>query len=328
MLARDRFLLSVATATGRHAGTMSDVRATVDEAVWDAIAVVATPGTLVTGLIIAAFVLGARRLSLHRYIAAAMRVAALLTALTALVIAVHSHGWVTRLDTATTSWLVTHRSVGFDVAASVITDLGSPIGTAAAGAICAALLCWRARSTIPGIIVIGTVGAAALASTALKAVVDRPRPPLQWQIVLETDPSFPSGHVTGTAALLGIIAVCVGTARSRTVRAWLASGVVTGVLFIAATRLYLGVHWLTDVAAGAILAAVFVTIGATVFGALHAGAGQHGVPRAAPSPGEAPAVTTYGAGRVNRDTRIAADRDGARGVSSRDIGEPHLERKP
>jgi undecaprenyl-diphosphatase len=326
MLGRHRFLLSVAKATGRHAGTMSDVSAV--NAVWVAIAVVATPGSLVAGLIIIAFVLGARRLSRHRYIAVAMHVAALLTALTALVIAIHSHGWVTRLDTATTSWLVAHRSVGFDIAASVITDLGSPIATAAAGTICAALLCWRARSTIPGIIVLGTVGAAALASTALKAVVDRPRPPPQWQIVLETDPSFPSGHVTGSAALLGIIAVCVGTARSRTVRAWLASGVVTGVLVIAASRLYLGVHWLTDVAAGAIVAAVFVTIGATVFGALHARFGQYGVPRAAPSPGEAPALTTYAAGRVNRDTRIAADRDGTRCASSRDISEPHLERKP
>jgi undecaprenyl-diphosphatase len=306
---------------------MSDGRAAVNEAVWDAIAVAATPRTLVSGLIIAAFVLGARLLSLHRYIAAAMRGAALLTALTALVIAVHSHGWVTRLDTATTSWLVMHRSVGFDVAAWVITDLGSPVATAAAGAICAALLCWRARSMIPGIIVIGTVGAAALASTALKAVVDRPRPPLQWQIVLETDPSFPSGHVTGTAALLGIIAVCVGTARSRTVRAWLASGVVTGVLVIAATRLYLGVHWLTDVAAGAILAAVFVTVGATVFGAVHAGSGQHDAPPVAASTGEDPPVTTYGAGRVDPDTLIAADRHGVPSMRSRDIGEPHLKRK-
>jgi PAP2 superfamily len=306
---------------------MSDVGAAVKEAVWDAIAIVATPGTLVTGLIIAAFVLGARRLSLHRYIAAAMRVAALLTALTALVIAVHSHGWVTRLDTATTSWLVAHRSVGFDVAAPVITDLGSPVATAAAGAICAALLCWRARSTIPGIIVIGTVGAAALASTALKAVVDRPRPPLQWQIVLQTDPSFPSGHVTGTAALLGITAVCVGMGRDRTVRAWLAGGVVTGVLVIAAARVYLGVHWLTDVTAGAILAAVFVTIGTTVFAALHDRSGQRDAPPVAASTGEDPPVTTFGAGLLNPDTLIAEDRHGVPSVRSRDIGEPHLERK-
>jgi undecaprenyl-diphosphatase len=100
------------------------------------------------------------------------------------------------------------------------------------------------------------------------------------------------------------------------------------VLVIAATRLYLGVHWLTDVTAGAILAAVFVTIGAAAFGVLLDRSGQHGAPRVAASLGVDPPVTTFGAGLVTRDTRTAADRDGARRVSSRDIGEPHLERKP
>jgi undecaprenyl-diphosphatase len=306
---------------------MSDVGAAVNEAVWDAIAVVATPGTLVTGLIVAAFFLGAQVLSEHRQVAAALRVAGLLTVLTGLMLAIHRPGWVIELDTATTSWVVAHRSIGFDVAALVITDLGSPVATAAAAVICAALLSWRARSRVPGIVVIGTVSAAALASTALKAVVDRPRPPLQWQLVLETDPSFPSGHVTGTAALLGITAVCVGMGRNRTVRAWLAGGVVTGVVVIAVTRLYLGVHWLTDVSAGAILAAVFVTTGTTVFAALHDRSGQHDAPPVAASTGEDPPVTTFGAGLANPDTLIAAERHGVPSARSRDIGEPHLERK-
>jgi len=141
--------------------------------------------------------------------------------------------------------------------------------------ICAALLSWWTRSVIPGIVIIGTVGAATAASTALKAVVYRSRPPLQWRVVLETDPSFPSGHVTGTAALLGIIAVIVGTDRARARRVWLTIGVVTGVVLVAATRLYLGVHWLTDVTAGAILAALFVLIGAAVFDALRRRLGRH-----------------------------------------------------
>src|SRR5882757_3277399 len=152
----------------RHAGTMSDVRAAVNEAVWDAIAVVATPGTLVTVLIVAAFFLGAQVLSEHRQVAAALRVAGLFTVLTGLMLAIHRPGWVTELDTATTSWVVAHRSMGFNVAALVITDLGGPVATAAAALICAALLSWRARSRVPGIVVIGTVSAAALGSAAFK----------------------------------------------------------------------------------------------------------------------------------------------------------------
>ena len=255
---------------------MSDVRWAILDRVWDPIAGPATASTFMTVLILAAFFLGAQVLSGHRQVAAAMRVAGLLTALTGLTLEVHSHGWVTSLDTATTPWFVAHRSAGFNVAALVITDLGSPVATAAAGVICGALLCWRARSVIPGVAVVGTVAAATLASTLLKTIVGRLRPPAELQLVLETDHSFPSGHVTGTAALLGMIAVCVGMGRSRTVRAWLAGLVITGVLVIAVTRLYLGVHWLTDVIAGAILAAVFVTVGAATFATLNARSGQHG----------------------------------------------------
>jgi membrane-associated phospholipid phosphatase len=254
---------------------MSDVQGTVLDAIMDAVTGRAGAATSFVALVVASFLLGARLLATHRHVALGLRIAGLLTALTALTLAINSHGWASRLDTATTSWLVAHRSVGLDVAATVITDFGSPVATAAAGVICAALLSWWTRSVIPGIVIIGTVGAAAAASTALKAVVDRPRPPLQWQAVLETDPSFPSGHVTGTAALLGIIAVVVGIDRARATRVWLTIGVVTGVVLVAATRLYLGVHWLTDVTAGAILAALFVTIGAAVFDALHRRPGRY-----------------------------------------------------
>ena len=142
---------------------MSDVRAAILDWVWDAIAGPATASTFMTVLIVSAFVLGAQVLSGHRQVAAALRVAGLLTVLTGLMLAIHRPGWVPELDTATTSWVVAHRSMGFDVAALVITDLGSPVATAAAALICAALLSWRARSRVPGIVVIGTVSAAALA---------------------------------------------------------------------------------------------------------------------------------------------------------------------
>jgi undecaprenyl-diphosphatase len=260
--------LSVSTATGRHADAMSDVRGTVLDAVVDAVTGRAGAATYFVALVVASLLLGARVLATHRYLALVLRVAGLLTLLTALARAINSGGWMSRLDGATNSWLAAHRTVGLDVAATVITDFGSPAATAATGVIIAAVLSWWARSVVPGVVVIGTVGAAAVANTALKAVIDRPRPPLQWQVILETDPSFPSGHVTGTAALLGIIAVVIGTERGRATRARLTVAVVTAVVLVAATRLYLGVHWLSDVIAGAIMAALFVTVGAAAFDAL------------------------------------------------------------
>jgi undecaprenyl-diphosphatase len=161
------------------------------------------------------------------------------------------------------SWFIAHRSPEFDWAAKAVTALGSPGATAAAGVLCGAVLSWQARSMVPGIVVVGTVGSATLAETALKAVVARPMTPAELQLFTNSH-TFPSGHVTGTGALLGIIAVCVGVGTSRAERAWLAGCVVTGVLVVAVARMYLGVHWLTDVIGGALLAGVFVSLGAAV----------------------------------------------------------------
>jgi membrane-associated phospholipid phosphatase len=52
--------------------------------------------------------------------------------------------------------------------------------------------------------------------------------------------------------------------RSRIDRALLTVFVLAGVLVVALARLYLGVHWLTDVIGGALLAGVFVSVGAIV----------------------------------------------------------------
>ena len=265
---------------------MPDLRAAIGEDVVDVITGPAAAPTTETVLIVAAFLLVGQVFSRHRYVAPALRVAGLLTALLGLALGLHTRGWVSRLDTATTLWFVAHRSAGWTGAASVITDLGSPPAIAAAGVTCAALLSWRARSAVPGIIVIGTVSTAAGASTTLKALIDRPRPPQELQLLTETDPSFPSGHVTATAALLGIVAICIGTGRSRATRAWLTAGVVTGALVIAATRLYLGVHWLSDVVAAATLAAASITIGATLLGAQHDRQDQSRLPDPAVVPAE------------------------------------------
>lgn len=84
-----------------------------------------------------------------------------------------------------------------------------------------------------------------------------------------TDHSFPSGHVTGTGALIGIVVLLVAMQHNVTVKRLLMLVAVIVTVVVALTRLYLGVHWLTDVVAGGILATLAVTIGGTAFRTLH-----------------------------------------------------------
>jgi undecaprenyl-diphosphatase len=117
----------------------------------------------------------------------------------------------------------------------------------------AAVILWWRRSLRTGIVVVATLACAAGASTLTKAIVGAQRPPRATQLILEVDPSYPSGHVTGTLALMGIVAVVIGRGRSRAMRTALAVGVASMTLMVALTRLYLGVHWSIDVVGGSLL---------------------------------------------------------------------------
>jgi membrane-associated phospholipid phosphatase len=196
----------------------------------------------------------------------ALALAGLVLALIWVAIGVHVHGSVTALDAPTASWIgnAAHRSHRLDEASSMTARVVTNATVAAAGLIGAALLAWRAHSLRPAVVVIGVVGGAVLANNAIRAVVDRPLTEAEIQAapLLSTGHHpFPSGHVAGIGALLGIIAVCVAVGRSRTVQALLTVLVVAGVVIIAYSRLYLGLHWLSDVIAGALLAGVAVLLG-------------------------------------------------------------------
>jgi len=87
-----------------------------------------------------------------------------------------------------------------------------------------------------------------VATEALKLIIDRPRPFVELEnvktIVSSSGPSFPSAHASRAFAVACLIAI----AERR--RYGLAAFVVAS--FIAISRVYLGVHWPTDVLAGAI----------------------------------------------------------------------------
>ena len=90
----------------------------------------------------------------------------------------------------------------------------------------------------------------------VKRVVARPRPDLWPRLVATGSFSFPSGHALASATLYPLLAWDLTRTRPPTVRVAALAAAIGLSLFIGFGRLYLGVHWPTDVAAGWAIGAV------------------------------------------------------------------------
>ncbi len=240
--------------------SMSAVHATAAEALTEA----ATADVEIAGLVIAVGLLAAGimlRIRSDRTGATILGTLGFAFAVVVLAVAVHTNGWLTKADAPVAAWFVDHRTHALDDLALAVTTAGGPAETAALGLVVAVLIVWRTKRYGPALVMLATVASASMLCTIVKLIVGRERPPQSIQLMLETDFSFPSGHVTGTAALSLMLALLAGIHRSRGVRALLLGIALAVTVAVACTRMYLGVHWLTDVVAGALLAACAVTLG-------------------------------------------------------------------
>ncbi|MFJ5550869.1 phosphatase PAP2 family protein [Streptomyces sp. NPDC093225] len=116
----------------------------------------------------------------------------------------------------------------------------------------------RQRVLVAGLFVVCLATGQALRYTAMRLIA-RPRPPLAGWETLATGWSFPSGHATTSALAAGLLAlgVLVGLRRGRLPLALLALcwGAAVGL-----TRVYLGVHWFSDVVGGWLFALAWLSL--------------------------------------------------------------------
>ncbi|WP_167489849.1 phosphatase PAP2 family protein [Nocardia terpenica] len=167
---------------------------------------------------------------------------------------------VTRIDPATMNWVIPHRTGWLTPIAKAVSDLGaiSTMGVVALAA--CAWFAWRRRW--PQLVLIAAAaGGAGAIGAFLKVVVGRQRPPVADHLVVETSQSFPSGHTLGSTAIVGALtALVVLSLHRRAPKIAAALGAATFVLAVGASRLYLGVHWPTDVLAGMAIGTLWLTL--------------------------------------------------------------------
>jgi undecaprenyl-diphosphatase len=108
-----------------------------------------------------------------------------------------------------------------------------------------------AKRPSTALFVIVAVSGGAILSAILKHIFERPRPELVPHLVSVSSVSFPSGHAMNSAVVyLTLGTLLAKSEQTRAVRIYLLVASVLLTLLVGCSRIYLGVHWPTDVVAG------------------------------------------------------------------------------
>jgi len=176
---------------------------------------------------------------------------------------------ITVLDLQAAHWFNAH---AFEPLTSVM--LGVSAMHSVAGMVllfCAlAAYLWRQRATYWLLALAFSVLKAFVLNVALKHVFQRARPMFEDPLVSLATYSFPSGHTAAATVFYGLLA-CYLVRRVRTwrARALVLLGAVLMVMLVALSRMYLGVHYLSDVLAAAAEGAAWLAICITAVSTLH-----------------------------------------------------------
>ncbi|HEX3033479.1 MAG TPA: phosphatase PAP2 family protein, partial [Bacillota bacterium] len=139
-----------------------------------------------------------------------------------------------------------------------ITEIGSPLTVIAVG-LSTVLLISKHKGEAHYFMVLTTVGGSALFNELLKVGFQRPRPTLT-RLVEVSGYSFPSGHAMISASLYGLLAYLLW----RNYRTWPARVgacfLVVLTLLVGFSRVYLGVHYPSDVLGGFAAGVFWLTI--------------------------------------------------------------------
>jgi membrane-associated phospholipid phosphatase len=168
-------------------------------------------------------------------------------------------------DSGVARWGHGHASHLSSVGLRAITQLGDTPAIAVLVVVLVLVEMRRLRSVHVVLFLAAVIIGNHLATTAIKDLADRARPTLN-AFAATLGPSFPSGHSSTAASFYAAAALVLGRRRARTTRAVLTGCAVGLAVAVAASRVLLDDHWLSDVIAGLALGWAWFALCAIAFG--------------------------------------------------------------
>lgn len=163
-------------------------------------------------------------------------------------------GVTVRGDNAVLDEFIEERTPARTLFMMIPSEVFSPVGSVVISLIVAIGSSLLHRSWRPGAYIASSVIVSALLAQAFKAGFERHRPPELDQLMHESNFSYPSGHATGVSSIVvsSVIVACLYLVHRR----WQVLAVIVGaalMVSVCASRLYLGVHWFTDIIGGTLV---------------------------------------------------------------------------
>lgn len=152
-----------------------------------------------------------------------------------------------RVDLPVRAWMLSHQTHIVFAVFYIVTIVGSAGVLCVLGAVVSGWLFWREHRRVAAALALAPV-ATVIASVSIKHLLHRVRPGGAIRLH-ELTYAFPSGHATASTAVLVTLSYLLW--RERRMPGWGSVTVgITGPLLIGFSRIYLDVHWATDVLGG------------------------------------------------------------------------------